>query len=170
MNLFRVSVSLVLDDAIREVRVSNLDLEQHLHLRFIRQIRPQPPLHLRRPHPLTRGIVLHLVFLNLAHREVTRFTVREVEATHRGGGAHRIALGEGEAGGFGVQQGEQGALFGVVGLRGIAGGGADAAVTLADEVVAAQILVRCVAPEFAPDALVESFGKGLGKAVSQGLD
>jgi hypothetical protein len=48
----------------------------------------------------------------------------EEEARHRRAGAHGVALGQDHAGGrFGVQQLEQRALLGVVGLGRIAGAG-----------------------------------------------
>ena len=72
--------------------------------------------------------------------------------------------------GFGVEQAEQRRLLGVVGLRGIAGGRADAAIGFADQVVRREGLVRRVAPELPAHALVHALGEGLGKAVGQRLD
>ena len=57
----------------------------------------------------------------------------------------------------------------VVGAGRVAGGRADAAVVLGDQVVGGQLLVPAVAP-VAAGVLVQHLGEGLGQAVGQGLD
>ena len=93
----------------------------------------------------------------------------EVEAAYAGAGPHGVGLGEFHAGfGFYFEQGPESAFFGVVGAGGVAGGGADAAVFLVDEVVGGEGFVAAVAPLVA-DLLVEALGEGLGEAVGEGL-
>ena len=58
----------------------------------------------------------------------------------------------------------------MVGLRRVAGGGADALVGLADQLVGREGLVGRVAPELAADALVHEFGEGFGETVGKRLD
>ena len=60
------------------------------------------------------------------------------------------------------------ALLGVVGAGGVAGGGADAAILLLDELGGAEVFVAAVAPLVA-DALVQALGEGFGEAVGEGL-
>ena len=61
-------------------------------------------------------------------------------------------------------------LLGVVGLGGVAGRRADAAVGLGDQLLGREGLVGRVAPELAADALVQPLGEGLGEAVGERLD
>ena len=63
---------------------------------------------------------------------------------------------------------QSGALFGVIGARGIAGRRADAAILLVDQVRVAQVFAAAVAP-FVAHALVQAFGEGLGQAVGERL-
>ena len=56
----------------------------------------------------------------------------------------------------------------MVGAGRVAGGGADAAVPLVDQVVLGQALVPAVAP-VAAGALVQQLGEGLGQPVGQAL-
>ena len=82
---------------------------------------------------------------------------------------HGVALGERDAGGsLGVEQFEERALFGVVGLGRVAGGRADAAVFFLDQVVVRKLLVAAVAPGLA-DFGVQIFGKCFGQAVGEGF-
>ena len=69
---------------------------------------------------------------------------------------------------FDVEEVPEGPLLGVVGARRVAGGGADAAVLLLDQVVVAEVLVPAEAP-VAAGLLVEHLGEGLGQAVGEGL-
>ena len=68
---------------------------------------------------------------------------------------------------FGVEQAEDRALLGVVGLRRVAGRGSDALVLLADQRVVVERLVRRVAPQLAPHASVEPLGDRLGQPVGK---
>jgi hypothetical protein len=51
----------------------------------------------------------------------------------------------------------------------IAGGGADAAILLADQRLVGQLLARGIAPQITADMGVQRFRKGFGKAVGQSL-
>ena len=95
----------------------------------------------------------------------------EIEPAYRRARPHRVAFSELDADALpGIEQAEQGRLFGVVWLRRIAGGRADTAVFFLQEIVGGRVLVRRVAPELLADALVQRFGKGLGEAVGEGFD
>src|SRR4029450_6002500 len=84
--------------------------------------RREPALRLLDAPAFARGVILHLVALHLADAEIVTFWVREVEAGDGRARPHRVALGELDAGlALCVEQAEDGALLGVVGLRGIAG-------------------------------------------------
>ena len=68
-----------------------------------------------------RRIILHLVALHLRNTEIIAFGVAEVKAGDGGAGPHGVAFGECYAGcRLGVQKAEEGFLFRVVGLGGIA--------------------------------------------------
>ena len=70
---------------------------------------------------------------------------------------------------LGVEHGEQHPLGQVVRRGGIAGRRSDALVSLGDEVVVGQRLVGRVAPELAPDPLVQALREGLREAVGERL-
>src|SRR5690606_32422278 len=124
--------------------------------RLVGQRRGQPPLDLLDGHPLPPRVVIDLVAAERADVEVRRLGVGEVEAADGGRRRHREVLGEGGARvGLGVEEAEERDLLGVIGLGRVAGGRADAAVALADEVVVREVLLRRVAPELPADALVE---------------
>jgi hypothetical protein len=57
----------------------------------------------------------------------------------------------------------------VFGAGRVAGGGANAAVLLPDEVLGVQALVRRVAPELLADLLVHQLGERLGQPVGESL-
>ena len=57
----------------------------------------------------------------------------------------------------------------MIGLRGIAGCGADAGVLFQDELVGRKLFVRRITPEFAAHAGVHALGKGFGEPVRQRL-
>jgi len=58
----------------------------------------------------------------------------EVESAHGGTGVHGEAAGQGGASVFlGVEEIPDDLLFGVIGLAGVAGGGADAAILFLDQ-------------------------------------
>ncbi len=120
-------------------------------------------------HFLAGCVVGDLVAVDLAEREVARFGMREVEAADAGAGPHGEGLGDLHAGvGFDVEQLPDGALLGVVGAGGIAGGGADAAILFLDEFGGGEGFRAAVAPLVA-HALVEALGEGFGEAVGDGL-
>src|SRR5690606_25563447 len=64
---------------------------------------------------------------------------------------------------------EQRAFLGVVRAGRIAGGRADALVLLLDQILVAQLFVRCVTPVLLAHLLVQPFGAGFGQAVGQRL-
>ena len=118
---------------------------------------------------LPGGVVLDLIPGEQVDGEVAGLGVGEVEAADGGGGVHGEALGEPDPGRFlDVEEVPERPLLGVVGAGGIAGGGADAAVLLVDQVVGRERLVPAVAP-VAAGLLVEHLGERLGQAVGQGL-
>ena len=93
----------------------------------------------------------------------------KIEARDAGGRVHGVAFGEADAGGpLGVEQLEERALFGVVGLGRVAGGGADAAVFFGDQVFGRKLLGFAEAPGFA-DFSVQVFGECFGQAVGERL-
>ena len=79
--------------------------------------------------------------------------MREIQAADRGGGQHGEIFGQLNAGrSFGVEQPEQSDFFGVVGRSGIAGRGANAAITLAKQIRGRQIFRESEAPGVAESA------------------
>ena len=58
----------------------------------------------------------------------------------------------------------------MVGLRGIARRGADAAILFPDQLRICERLVRRVAPEFAAHALVQTFGESFGQSIGKRFD
>ena len=82
----------------------------------------------------------------------------------------KLSVRRDAGGALGVEQAEERRLLGVVGLGRVAGGGADAAVGLGDQLLGREGLVGRVAPELAADALVQPLGEGLGEAVGERLD
>src|SRR4030095_14571672 len=95
----------------------------------------------------------------------------EIESAYGGARPHREALGELDADAtLAVEQAEQLALLGVVGLRRIARRRTDAAIFLGDEFHAAQALLRRIGPELRAPALGQPRRKGSGEPVGQRLD
>jgi len=93
--------------------------------------------------------------------------VREVEAADGGGWEHREILGELDACcARGIEQGEQRRFLRVIWRGWVARCGADAAISLAQQVVDSQLLVAAEAPGVA-NLLVQPFGAGLGQAVGE---
>src|SRR5882672_3859515 len=80
------------------------------------------------------GVVLHLVGPDAANGEVLRLRMVEVEAADRGGRRHGIRLGEGHSGPLRIQQLEELRLLAVVGARGVAERGTNAAEVLLEDV------------------------------------
>ena len=96
--------------------------------RNVVQHRRQPALGLDHAPALARGVILDLIALDLADAEIGALGVAEIEPRYRRARPHREALGQLHAGGvLRIEQVEQRRLLGVIGLRGIARRGADAA-------------------------------------------
>ena len=88
--------------------------------------------------------------------------MREVQSAHRTRRPHRVTLGKADAGVLlGVKQLPQQPLLRVIRTGGITGGGTDAAIFFANQLVAAQGFVSAVAP-LAAGARVQALGKRLG--------
>src|SRR5690606_21197078 len=105
---------------------------------------------------------LDLVAAEAANPEIAGAGMGEIEAGDGRTGPHREAFGKVDAGvGFRVEKVEDRAFLGMVGAGGVAGGRTDAAVLFADQLLVREHLVRGIAPEFAPDPGVETFGEGL---------
>src|SRR3954466_2973495 len=112
------------------------------------QVRSQPTLDVLHIHALPARIILHLVSLDLADTEVLGLRPPEVVPAHRRSGEHSEALRQGDTHlGFGVEQVEEQALFGVIGTRRIARRGPDALIALLDQPLIIERLVPGVAPE-----------------------
>src|SRR5205809_1076104 len=95
--------------------------------------------------------------------------MRKIKAADARAGPHGAAFGQFDAGVlFGVEQLPERPLLGVVGAGRIAGGGADAAVLFADQILGGQLLQLAEAP-FLARALVQVLGKGLRQAIRQSL-
>jgi hypothetical protein len=120
---------------LRHLRLRHLR-PHHLAHRNIVQHRRQPPLGLSHRPALAPRIILDLIPLDLANPEIIALRMAEIESRYLRPRPHRKAFRQLHAGGvLGVEQAEQRRLFGVIGLRGIAGGGADPIVFFQDEVV-----------------------------------
>ena len=95
--------------------------------------------------------------------------MREVEAAHAAAGPHGKALGELDVGAFfHVEQMPERAFLRVIGTRGVAGGGPDAAILFINEFFGGKFLQIAVAPFFTRP-LVQIFGEGLGQTVGERL-
>ena len=133
--------------------------------------RRQPAARLLERPALALRVVLELVGADLADAEVARIGVRDQDARDRGAGAHREAVGQRDPGARGgVEQLEQRALLGVVGLAAVAGRRADAAVALGDQLLAVNDSVRRVGPGLAANPLVHALRERLGEAVAERLE
>src|SRR5262245_25199634 len=110
----------------------------------------EPSLGLFEGPALACRILLHLVAFDLAHAEIVAVGVREIKTGHGRPWPHGEALGQLDRGcRFRVEQAEQGALLGVVGLGRIAGRRANAAVFLRNQSRGGQLLTRSIPPELA---------------------
>jgi hypothetical protein len=69
----------------------------------------------------------------------------------------------------GLQNAEQGGLFGVVDTGRIAGGGTDAPIGLGNQCFVVERLARRIAPEFGAYLAVHVLGQGFGESVGQCL-
>src|SRR5882762_25634 len=65
---------------------------------LVAEIRPQPALRFFAREPLAARVVLDLLAVDLADREVARLRMRDVPTTHRRGRIHGVGLGEADAG------------------------------------------------------------------------
>src|ERR1700710_2259530 len=93
-------------------------------LRVVAEVRREPLLRLTHRPALALGVRRHLVGPETADDEVLRLRVGEVPAADRGAGPHRHRVRELDAGALlDVEELPQGALLGVLGAGGIAGGG-----------------------------------------------
>ena len=131
----------------------------------VAQVRAHPLLDLLDRHALARGVVLHLVALHAADAEVAAVGMCEIQSADGGRRKHGAALGQRHANGcLGAEKVEQCPFLGVIRASRIPGRGADSPVALLDELLVVQILPRRVAPELAPNALVQAFGEGFSQA------
>ncbi len=88
--------------------------------------------------PLRQMIILHLVAADFSDAKIFRLGMREVKSADGTGGPHGETFGQLDARvPFHVEQLPQSALLGVVGAGGITGGGTDAAIFLADQILVA---------------------------------
>ena len=93
----------------------------------------------------------------------------EVQAADAGRRVHREAFGELDAGrSLGIEQLEERALLGVIGLGRIAGRRADAAVFFVDQLFVRELLARAIAP-VAAGLRVQLLGERLGQPVGERL-
>src|SRR5262249_19690171 len=112
-------------------------------------------------------IVFDLIAFDFSHAEICALRMAEVEAADRCTRPHREALRQSYADTLAVEQPEQHALLGVVGLRRIAGRGTDSAILLRDQLLIAQVLIGGIAPELPAHALMQTFGKRFRQAIGQ---
>src|SRR5579863_1254585 len=139
-----------------------IELRRFLRLRRrIIEDRPEPALDLADFHALAPRVIFDLVALDLGDAEIMRVGMGDIEAGDRRAWPHRVALGQLHADfSLRVDEAEQRRLLGMVGLGGIAGRRADAAIGLVDQLVRRESLVRRIGPEFAAHALMHGFGEG----------
>src|SRR5262249_26254096 len=117
-------------------------------MRVVIQDRREPPLAFCDGPALALGIVLDLIPLDLADAEIGALWMAKIEPAYGRAWPHCVAFGQLHADALALEQSEQRALFGVVGLRRIARRRTDAAILLGDELLMAERLIRGVAPEF----------------------
>src|SRR5271170_8027657 len=129
--------------------------------RDVVQDRREPAFGLLDAKALARGVILDLIALDLADAEIEAFGMTEIKPGHGRAWPHRKAFGERHAGGvLGIEQPEQRRLLGVIGLRRIAGRGADALILLEDKIIGREVFIRCITPEFAAYPRMHALGKG----------
>src|ERR1700682_2846603 len=137
-------------------------------LRLVAEIRRQPALRFFPREPLAARVVLDLLPVALAEREVARLRMRDVPAAHRRGRVHGVGLGEADAGAaLDVEQAPELGPLGVIRGRRGPGSRADAAILLAHQLLVGERLGGGVTPQFAPHPLVEVLGGGLAPADGQ---
>src|SRR5438874_1877356 len=139
--------------------------------RLVAEIRRQPALRFFGRQPLAARVVLQLLAVDLADREVARLRMGDVPTAHRGGRVHGVGLGEADAGAaLDVEQAPELGLLGVIRARRVAGRRADAAILLAQQLLVGERLGGGVAPQLAPHPLVEVLGGGFRQAIGQRLE
>eukprot|EP00760_Papus_ankaliazontas_P021524 PhM_4_TR18701/c2_g2_i1/m.7913 len=137
---------------------------------IVGQNRGQVAFHLLDGEVLALGVVVDLVLLDLAHAEVLGVGVREHKRRHRRRRHHGLVLRQADARrGLDVAQLPHCAHLRGIGLRGVAGGGADALVLLAEHGLGVEGLLLGVAPRRAADDGVDFLGEGLGETVGERL-
>src|SRR5262249_11149177 len=104
-------------------------------MRLIVEDRRQPTLALVDRPLFPLRIVFDLIAFDFSHTEICALRMAEVEAADRCSGPHCEALRQSYADTLAVEQPEQHALLGVVGLRRIAGRGTDSAILLRDQLL-----------------------------------
>ncbi|MPL88384.1 hypothetical protein SDC9_34404 [bioreactor metagenome] len=139
--------------------------------RHVVQHRGKPALGFGERHALAPGVILGLIALDPGDAEVIGIGMGDIEPRDRGAGPHRHAVGQRHSScRGGIEEAEDRHLLGVVGLGGIAGRGADAAIGLGDQLGGGIALVGRIGPELAPHPRVQQLGQRLGDAVGQRLD
>ncbi len=84
--------------------------------RIVGQIRAQPTFGFREVHALAGRIVLDLVAIELADREIARCGMRKLQPADRRGRHHGLGFGQPNAGlGLDIEQFPEQVFFGVVG-------------------------------------------------------
>src|SRR5262245_50406656 len=131
----------------------------------------KPSLGLLDAPALARRILLHLVALDLADTEIVAVGMREIKTGYGRPWPHGEALGELDPGcRLRLEQAEEGALLGVVGLGRIAGRRTNASVFLRDQCRGRQLLALSITPELAARALVHALGEGFRQTVGERLE
>src|SRR5690348_11008831 len=139
-------------------------------VRVVIEVGRKPTLGFGRRPAFAFRVVLDLVFRELADHEILAVRMAEIPARYRGGGIHREAFRQFDAGVVGrIEQPEQRGLFSVVGAGGVARRRADAAPFLGDQVLVAEVLAGCEAPVLRADFAVHPFRERLGHAIRQRL-
>jgi len=106
------------------------------------EIRAEPFLDFFERHSLAGGVGFDLVAFDFSDGEILRLRVGEIEPADAAGREHGEAFGERDPGvPLGVEELPERPLLSVVGLRWIAGGGADAAVFFADHFFGGQVFI-----------------------------
>src|SRR5882672_5464828 len=138
---------------------------------IIAEIWRQPTLGFIQVNALADRVVLDLVEIDLAHREIVRVGVRKVEAADGRRRIHRKGFGETYTGvALHIEQPPERALFRVLGASRVSGRGAYATVFLADQLLVVELLGRGVTPELASHALVQPLGEGFRQPIRERLE
>src|ERR1700730_12477276 len=139
-------------------------------LRLVAEIRPQTALRFFLREPLAARVVLDLLAVDLADREVARLRMGEVPAAHRRGRVHGVGIGEADPGAApDVEQAPELGLLGVIRARRVPGSRTDAAILLAHQLLVGERLGGGGTPPLAPAPLLEMLGGGFSQAIGEGL-